>query len=276
MTANIENENRFDSDAKRYAAYLESPEGRLRLDLPFANLREFFPGPVPADSLRALDLGGGTGAAAIRLAQHGVQVTLVDSSSKMLALAKRAIGEARLTDKVTLKQGDAAKPAEILEGSTFDIILCHNFLEFVDDPAAVLRGATKVMRNSSSILSVLVRNQAGEALKAALQLGDLRAAEQSLVAEWGQESLYGGKVRLFTPEMLEQLFEESSLGVKARRGVRIVADYLPAQISRSADYDRIFSLERQLGKRQEFFGVARYLNCLASPVTGASKEEVES
>jgi len=273
MTARTENENRFDGDADRYAAYLESPEGRLRLELPFANLREFLPASSALDSLRALDLGGGTGAGAIRLAQLGIPVTLVDSSPMMLALAERAIGEAGVSDKVTLRQGDAANPAEILGGKSFDLILCHNFLEFVDDPAAVLRSAMNVMRNSSSILSVLVRNQAGEAIKAALQLGDLNAAEHALTAEWGHESLYGGKVRLFTPEILEQLFEEASLRVRARRGVRIIADYLPAQVSRSADYEPIFSLEQQLGRRQEFFGVARYLHYLASPAAAASKGE---
>ena len=57
----------FGSDADKYAAYLETPEGRLRLDLSFANLQDFLPQPV--GSLRALDLGGGTGAIAVRLAR---------------------------------------------------------------------------------------------------------------------------------------------------------------------------------------------------------------
>jgi hypothetical protein len=53
--------------------------------------------------------------------------------------------------------------------------------------------------------------------------------------------------------------------------VRVIADYLPAQISRSAEYERIFALERKLGERQEFFGVARYMHCLASCATPGSE-----
>ena len=34
---------RFESGAQAYAEYLEKPEGRLRLDLAFANLQEFLP-----------------------------------------------------------------------------------------------------------------------------------------------------------------------------------------------------------------------------------------
>jgi hypothetical protein len=100
-------------------------------------------------------------------------------------------------------------------------------------------------------------------LKAALQEGDLAAAEHGLSTEWGNESLYGGKVRLFTGEGLQEMMRQSSLAVIAERGVRVVADYLPPKISRSDEYERIFGLERKLGKRPEFAGVARYRQCVA-------------
>jgi S-adenosylmethionine-dependent methyltransferase len=263
---------RFQSGADKYAAYLETPEGRLRADLTFANLQEFLPASAGVNSLCALDLGCGTGAAAVRLAGLGIHVTLLDSSVAMLELAERAIAEAGVSDKITIKRDDVARLAEIFQTPTFDIILCHNLLEFVDDPGAVLRGVVRVMRDSSAILSVLVRSQAGEVLKALLQTGDLATAEHNLTAECGQESLYGGRVRLFTPEALEAILRDASLTINARKGVRVIADYLPAQISRSAEYERIFALERKLGKRRDFFGVARYMHCLASCRTSGSEE----
>ena len=73
---------RFGKGADKYAAYLETPEGRLRLDLPLANLQEFL--PQQTGLLCALDLGGGTGANAVRLARLGFQVTLLDVSLPML------------------------------------------------------------------------------------------------------------------------------------------------------------------------------------------------
>ena len=262
MKTTVNEENRFESNASRYAAYLETPEGRLRGDLAFANLRDFL--PVPGiTSLRVLDLGCGTGAAGLRLAHLGLSVTLLDSSPMMLHLTERTITEAGINDKITLKQGDATQLANILKSGSFDLILCHNLLEYVDDPAAVLRGAVRLMRDSSAILSVLVRSQAGEVLKAALQAGDLAAAERNLDAEWGQESLYGGRVRLFTSEAIETMLKDASLSVAAQRGVRVIADYLPTHISRSEEYERIFAFERRLGKRPEFLGIARYMHFLA-------------
>jgi SAM-dependent methyltransferase len=181
----------------------------------------------------------------------------------MLDLAERTIVEAGVRDRIMLKHGDAGHLADIFQPRSFDIVLCHNILEYVDDPPKVLRSTGRVLRDSSAIVSVLVRNQAGEVLKAALQRGDLAAAEQHLETEWGQESLYGGKVRLFTPEALDAILRDASLTVAARRGVRVVADHLPVQISRSAEYERIFALERKLSSRQEFFGVARYMHSMA-------------
>ena len=264
MNTGVKSESRFENDADRYAAYLETPEGRLRSDLAFANLQEFLPASAGANSLRALDLGCGTGAAAVRLARLGINVTLLDSSPTMLELAERAVVEAGVSNNTTVKHGDAVRLADIFQTQSFDIILCHNLLEYVEDPAAVLHGAVRLMRDSSAILSVLARNQAGEVLKAALQNGDLAAAEHTLTAEWGEESLYGGRVRLFTPETFEAILTRASLTITARNGVRVVADYLPARISRSAEFERIFDLERKLGQRREFFGIARYMHCLAS------------
>jgi SAM-dependent methyltransferase len=262
MTANDDDDfERFRTRAAKYAAYLETPEGRLRLDLAFANLQDFL--PQATRPLLALDLGGGTGAIAVRLARLGLHVTLLDASEAMLDFAERAAREAGVTERIALKHGDAARLANLFPAESFDVILCHNILEYVDDPCAVLRSAARALRHPSSIISVLVRNQAGEVLKAAIQDGDLAAAEHNLTAEWGNESLYGGKVRLFTAESLQAMLLESSLAVTAQRGVRVMSDYLPPKISRNNEYQRILELERKLGRRPEFAAVARYRHWIA-------------
>src|SRR5437868_5559619 len=246
MTAKADSDERFQSGANEYAVYLETPEGRLRSDLAFANLQDFLP-LQGKPSLCALDLGCGTGATAVRLARLGFHVTLLDSSQAMLDIAQSAAREAGVTEKIALKHGDATQLANLFPAGSFDVILCHNILEYVDDPGAVLRGAARALRNSSAILSILVRNQAGEVFKAAIQAGDLAAAENGLTAEWGQESLFGGRLRLFTLDRLRAILAEASLAAIAERGVRVLADYLPPRISRIADYERIFELERKLG-----------------------------
>jgi S-adenosylmethionine-dependent methyltransferase len=269
MTPTADSE-RFRSEADKYATYLETPEGRLRLDLPFANLQEFLTLPLAKPTLRALDLGCGTGANGLRLARLGFQVTLLDSSPAMLDIAKHAAQEAGLTEKIETKHSAADQLANLFHEGTFDVILIHNVLEFVDDPSAVVSAAARALRDSSAILSVLVRNQAGEVLKAAIQEGDLAAAEHNLNAQWGSEALYGGSVRLFTPDTTRTMLKAASLAVIAERGVRVMSDYLSPRVSLTAEYERVFALEHKLGNRPDFAGVARYTHYLArraAPVT---------
>src|ERR1700739_3864144 len=172
MTAKANSES-FQSGADKYAAYLQTPEGRLRSDLAFANLQDFLCRRPAEDVLCALDLGCGTGETAVRLARLGIHVTLLDTSPAMLEFAKVAAREAGVTGKIALKEGDATQLASLFHARSFDVILCHNLLEYVQEPVAVLRGAACALRDSSAILSVLVRNQAGEGFKAAIQRGGL-------------------------------------------------------------------------------------------------------
>ncbi len=265
MTAKADS-GRFQSGADKYAAYLETPEGRLRCDLAFANLQDYLPLPQTKLSLRALDLGCGTGAATVRLARLGIHTTLLDSSPAMLDIAKRAAREAGVDGKIGLKHGNAAEVASLFPSGSFDIVLCHNILEYVDDPNAVLSAASQLLRSDSTgigILSVLVRSRVGEVLKAGIKAGDLEAAERNLTAVWGYESLLGGRVRLFTLDSLQVMTKGASLSVAAERGVRVISDYLPPQVSRREEYERIFVLERKLGSQPEFVAVARYIQIIA-------------
>jgi S-adenosylmethionine-dependent methyltransferase len=275
MTAKADSEH-FQSGADKYAAYLETLEGRLRSDLAFANLQDFLPLPQTTRSLRALDLGCGTGAAAVRLARLGIHMTLLDSSAAMLNIAKRAAQETGVNGSMELKHGDAAQVANLFPVESFDIVLCHNILEYVDDPNAVLSAVAQVMRSDSNgigILSILVRNRAGEVLKAGIGAGDLGAAERNLSAVWGYESLFGGRVRLFSLDSLQEVTKGASLAVAAERGVRVISDYLPPQVSRREEYERIFELERKLGSRPEFAAVARYIQIIARRSPASSSKE---
>ena len=253
-------DERFQQGAQAYAAYLKSPEGRLRADLVFANLQDFLPPQQAETQTYALDVACGTGAAAVRLAQLGINVTALDSSPAMLDIAKRAAEEAAVTNRVTLRQGDAAQLTNLFPAASFDVVLCHNILEYVDDPATVVRGAARALRDTSAIVSIVVRNQAGEVFKAAIQAGDLAAVEANLTAEWGFESLYGGRVRLFTSAGLEAMLQEESLAVIAERGIRVLSDYLPPRVSCTSEYERILELETKSGSRTEYAAMARYMH----------------
>jgi 2-polyprenyl-3-methyl-5-hydroxy-6-metoxy-1,4-benzoquinol methylase len=265
--AELAEDERFETGASRYADYLRTTEGRLRLDLAWLNLHELTgqadTSGAGDEARRALDVGGGTGALALRLADEGWSVSVLDSSAAMLALASASVSRGGHSSRVSFHEGDAARLQEIFAPATFDLLACHNVLEYVEEPSAVVRAAGAAARRGA-IVSLLARNRAGEAMRAALKARDLDAARHALVAATVRESLYGGPAKLFDAEQLRSLASDAGLEVLAVRGVRVVADYLPATLSQTAeDYERLLDFEYALGARSDFAAVARYTQLIA-------------
>jgi len=268
-------DERFESGAPDYAAYLQTTEGRLRLDIAWGNFLSFIDetdatqtrfearSTRAGESPRALDLGGGTGALALRFAAHGWRAVVVDPSATMLSLAADAARAQGLTERLTFHQAAAEASRELFAPQTFDAAACHNVLEYVSDPRAVVHALAALVR-AGGLVSLVARNRAGEAMRAVLKGHDFDEAERALTAGEVRESLYGGPARLFDAETLCALATEAGMNVVAVRGVRVVTDYLPASLSATAEsYARLLAFERTLGARPEFAGVARYTQIIA-------------
>lgn len=258
-------DERFETGAEAYADYLRTVEGRLRLDLAMANVREFVDKAYESiEDKRALDVGGGTGAMAITLAASGWRVSVVDSSAAMLALAEEAAQKANLSaDRIRFYLTEAEQVTTLFAPKVFHLVICHNVLEYIGDSLAVLVNLKNVL-SEDGLASILVRNRAGEVMRAALKAHDLDSAESMLTAEWAIESLYGGKARLFDNQGCRELCGAAGLDVITTRGIRVVADYLPPDLYASDKaYARLIAFERRCGAMTEFASVARYVQIIA-------------
>lgn len=63
-------------------------------------------------------------------------------SASMLETTKRTAHEARVAEMIALEHGDTSQVAKLFPARSFDMIVCHNILEYVDDPGAVGCGVT--------------------------------------------------------------------------------------------------------------------------------------
>ncbi len=93
------------------------------------------------DGERVLIVGGGTGQDVPHLPK-GVRVTFGDVTPLMLSIARRRA--ARLGREVTFVELDAT--ALPFEDESFDAVLLHLIVAVVDDPAAVVGEAARVVR----------------------------------------------------------------------------------------------------------------------------------
>jgi S-adenosylmethionine-dependent methyltransferase len=251
-------------DADSYVAYLKTIRGRLRTDVGWINLRSFL--PAPAAGLRALDVGGGTGSLALRLAETGFEVVLLDSSARMLEVARREADAARMKGSILFRLGDATHVSDFFDPSSFHVIVCHNLLEFMENPRAALRALAGLLeKDRGSVVSLLVRNRWGEVIRAAVKEQDTRQAKAILAAETVLDSLYGEPVRVFDPNVARSMVEQAGLEPLTVRGVRVASDYRECSVATDEVYSQLLELELLLGAQPQFAAVARYSQIIARP-----------
>jgi S-adenosylmethionine-dependent methyltransferase len=247
-------------DAGKYSEYLRTFSGRLRSDLAWKNLAGIL--PDPAGQRRVLDLGGGTGFMSVRLAQKEFQVVLLDGSEEMLGVARKQAEASGVAERISFRHADAGQLRELFEAESFDIVLCHNLLEYVEHPSEIVRGICDVLQKNG-IVSVLLRNRAGEVLKAAIKSADLERAKKNLSAQSVVDSLYGKPVCLFDPADVVQMLSKTKLEVVAERGLRVFSDYREMPDPDPETYLQLLELEFILGSQPQFAAIARYIQIIA-------------
>jgi len=104
-------------DAMRFSG----PIGRLLADSQEQEIASFL---EPLEATRILDVGTGTGRAAIALATRGARVTAVDASPQMLVVARRRASHAGVT--VEFGEGDAHHLP--FPDRAFDSVICLRVL----------------------------------------------------------------------------------------------------------------------------------------------------
>lgn len=96
-----------------------------------------------------LDLGSGDGTVAELLAPRCRTITLLDRSDKLLAAARRRLGE---RDGIAFRRGDVHELP--FDDASFDSVLALNVLQYADDPPRALGEAARVLRPGGDVTIV--------------------------------------------------------------------------------------------------------------------------
>jgi ubiquinone/menaquinone biosynthesis C-methylase UbiE len=115
------------------------PIGRLLAEEQEAVITSFLD---PVEGLRVLDVGTGTGRAAIALAARGARVSGIDASDEMLAVGRRRAAAAGV--EVDFLTGDAHALA--FEDASFDVVVCLRVLMHTPDWRRSLAELCRVAR----------------------------------------------------------------------------------------------------------------------------------
>ncbi|MBB6626357.1 methyltransferase [Nocardioides sp. KIGAM211] len=213
-----------------------------------------------AGALDVLDIGGGTGGFAVRVAELGHRVTVVDPSPDALAALARRARERGV--EVAGQQGDLGDLLDVVGAGRADVVLCHGVLEVVDDPAAALARIREVLRPGGA-LSLLVA-QRHAAVVARAMAGHFAQA-LALLDDTAPSGRSGRSGRRFTRDELTDLLAAAGLEATAVHGVRVFADLVPSSLLdlEAGATAALVELEHAVSTRPEYLPLATQLHVLA-------------
>ncbi|MCT2584005.1 class I SAM-dependent methyltransferase [Actinophytocola gossypii] len=235
----------------RLDLFQQRPLERLRYAVTEANLlRHLDPAPQ-----RVLDVAGGNGVEAVRLAALGHEVTVLDPAGAMLHRAIETAESQDVADRLHVVQAGALDAPEVLGGHEFDLVLCHNLLHFVDDRDdrhEVLAAVTAPLREGG-LLSILGPNADFDPLHAVVREFDPDQAVHALSGE-----------REAPAAELIALLAGVGFAEVVRYGVRCAADLVDlARVEDPVFLADLTRLEVAMADRMPQLLTARYFHLVA-------------
>jgi cheR methyltransferase, SAM binding domain len=147
-------------DIQQYKQMLEQPWGKIQYEITFAQLEHI-------KGKKILDFGSGFGLVSQFLAQNNEVVSIEPQEEMLFAYSNHRY------EKIL----GSLEQAKKFESESFDIVLCHNVLEYIDENCRVnyLSELKRVLKRDGK-LSIIKHNQVGKIMQAVVFSNDVDQA----------------------------------------------------------------------------------------------------
>ncbi|MFA6714099.1 MAG: class I SAM-dependent methyltransferase [Victivallaceae bacterium] len=199
-----------DEIAAGYDSGYKTPFWRLYNEITWNYIKDCL--PEDKDGSLVLDAGGGTGLWAIKLAKLGYKVVLTDISEGMLAVAKKNVVAAGLSEKIQVINSDITAMQQF-QDNIFDLVLAEGDpVSYCSSPWKAVSELSRVCRKNGYV-TVSVDNKLTW-LKKSLERGNFAAADKIMrsgIAMMLVAENTGYPAFTFTLEELEDIFRGNNL-----------------------------------------------------------------
>lgn len=211
--------------------------------------------------LRVLDVGMGQGTQALRLARAGHKVTGVEQDPAMVAAARAALGAEPegIQGRVRIVEGDGRETGVHFLPGSFDVVLCHGVLMYVEEPDALLAGLARMLA-PGGLLSLLVRNADALAMRPGLA-GDWAGAMAAFDSTQYRNRL-GLEARADRLDAVSASLAGIAAPLHAWYGVRVFTDNAAddAAVPGDAELAALLAAEERAGRSDPYRRVAALLH----------------
>lgn len=242
----------FTKSLPDYLRDVETTSGKLFYSITWHQIAEHL---TKSKTLNILDTGCGFGLTSIWFSEQGHRVTGIDITPDMIQAAEQKAKEKQQT--ITFIQGQIENVDEILTGKTYDLILCHNVLGYLEHPAEALEKFYSIL-NPEGYISIITHNPAAKVLKKAIVEMDLIHAIEMINKEKEFNPLIGAYVHQYSFSTFQKWFNQMGLELLQHYGIRCVFDYMKNEEQRENpnNLQDFLDLELQLGKSIPYRDIA--------------------
>ena len=187
-------------DIQQYKLMLEQPWGKIQYEITFAQLEHI-------KGNKILDFGSGFGLVSQFLAENNEVVAIEPQEEMLFAYSNHRY------EKIL----GSLEQVEKFESESFDIVLCHNVLEYIDENCRVnyLSELKRVLKRDGK-LSIIKHNQVGKIMQAVVFSNDVDQALDLLNGnEFKSVSFSQG-----TTYTIDELLEMSKMKLENYQAIR--------------------------------------------------------
>jgi S-adenosylmethionine-dependent methyltransferase len=214
--------------------------------------------------LDVLDVGCWLAEVSLRLASEGHRVTLLEPSSCLLqSVHEQAEREMPQVCNSISYLNKRIEDLEECQVDDFDLVICHETIEYVDDPLRALQIITRVLR-PRGLLSLVFLNRYGEVIYQLMEKRDIQAAVESFDKERFKTDLHKGWGHLYSCEELCRLLDPLGYTIEGEYGLRIFSEYIDRSLLEQEEtFKKVADLEERAGQEANFRGIGRFVQVIA-------------
>ena len=194
---------------------------------------------------RILDFGSGMGVTAERLARYN-DVTAVEPD-------ETSVRDRWVDNDYVQLVGSTDRLSELPDKS-FDVIICHNVLEYARDREDIVREFARLL-DDDGMISIVKHNRAGRVMQMVVLLNDFEHADSLLDGNDGVDSKYGA-IRYYEDSDIEKWCPE--LEITRTLGMRTFWDMQQNQeIHKDENWqEKMLKIELRVSDMNEYKNVA--------------------
>jgi len=244
----------------------EAPTSRLEAELAFRFLSPHLEADIKRIGvLNILDVGSGLGEVALRFAAIGHKVTMLEPQACLLQTAEER-AQLQLPERTGLMRflNERIEDLEEHISDEFDLIICHETIEYVDDPLRAFNVITRVLKPRGR-LSLVFMNRYGLVARNVIVDENVKGAMEAFEVDEFDTQLHHGRGRLYSDGEITALLEPLGYNVEGLYGLLVFSEFIDCSLFEEGEcFKGMLELEEKAGQEAHLKGLGKFIQLICS------------